>query len=229
MREWAVLGRSPDARLPTSARVTVAVLGLVPLLGLGLWAVLPLGSAPSAGRPVPVEVTSTTETTGSTDTAGSTETTAPSSTESQADFVTELDSLLHRTHDARDQVKAAVQDAAACGSDLGGDADRVRAAAAERDRLADAASTVDANQVTGGDEMRGNLVSLLRTSANADREYAAWIDDLRVQCTQLATNQHLSAATQLSASATKAKQVFVADWNGIAAARGLTTWQEGDL
>ncbi|MFJ9905006.1 hypothetical protein ACIRVK_19265 [Streptomyces sp. NPDC101152] len=141
---------------------------------------------------------------------------------------TALNRLLSQNTGRRSGVADAVKSMTQC-SDLQHDRQVFEDAADAR------AGLVEKLGGLGLDQLSGDLVSDLRSawqnSEEADRAYARVVDDVSGNCSSSAVSGSSSwqDAASASASATAAKQDFVAVWNPIASEYGLNTLAWTDL
>ncbi|MFL6120579.1 hypothetical protein [Actinophytocola sp.] len=145
-----------------------------------------------------------------------------------------INEVLQQTHLSRQQVHDAADDVLHCGSGHGLDADaRTLGDAAEtREQLADQVQALPADALDDGQHLLDLLTAALRNSAQADRELAAWaqnLEDTGCEPDAATDNPHYHTSTALSEQATADKQSLLAVWNPLADEQNLPTWQPADI
>jgi hypothetical protein len=141
-----------------------------------------------------------------------------------------IDSLLQEASRVRQSVQAAFADIQACGASIGSDVLALNQAAADRDSLASRVSQVDVSAV-GGQQAEHDLVTALKDSAAADRDFASWGQDMQNGCDSSTNTQdpNYTAGMAASQAATADKNTFVAEWNPIAKTYGFTQWSADSI
>jgi hypothetical protein len=139
--------------------------------------------------------------------------------------------ILDRTKTDRTSVVAAVNDAAACGSNLAADVQALQSSASDRQSLARSAAALNVDALSGASSVPQYLSTALTDSATADGDFAAWATDLEQSCaTGTATqNQNYQAAQGVSQTAQQDKQTFLDTWNPIAQQYGQETLTASDI
>jgi hypothetical protein len=233
------------------SRSSMALLILVPLLVIGIVAVLvvarpfshpgPSSAASNAARTTPASTASSGSASpagGSTGSApaslaasGSTSPSSPSSpavTEQQA--ASSVATMLGQSVSDRSAIVSASDDVAACGPDLASDPAVFDKAASSRQKL-----LTKLSQLPGSATLPPALISDLtkawQASIAADQGYAQWADDeIAKACVPNDTGDPGYLATDTpNQNATTYKTAFAAQWDPIAAQYGLTRYQQNQL
>ncbi|MGH3320194.1 MAG: hypothetical protein ACRDN9_08440 [Streptosporangiaceae bacterium] len=134
-----------------------------------------------------------------------------------------LDQLLSGSRDDRRAVVRAVVSLEHC-RDLGASRTALRRAASSRETLVAKLGRLGVSKISGGARLKGTLHEAWQSSADADRAFARWGDQVaRAGC----PGGHPKKAAAFregvrsSADASRAKKSFVARWNDVADRFGL--------
>ena len=139
---------------------------------------------------------------------------------------TSLAALLAQSAQDRQAIDDAYKDAIACGPGIAQDAQSfASAASSHRQLLSDLAQLPGRSALS--QPMLADLRNAWQDSASADEDYASWAQDEESGCS--GGNQSDAgylAATTPNLRATASKKAFAAQWNPLAQAYGLTTYQQ---
>jgi hypothetical protein len=233
------------------SRSSMALLILVPLLVIGIVAVLvvarpfshpkPSSAASNAARTTPASTASA----GSASPAGGSTGSAPASlaasgsaspsppsspavTEQQA--ASSVATMLGQSVSDRSAIVSASNDVAACGPDLASDQAVFDKAASSRQKLLTKLSQLPGNAALPP-ALISDLTKAWQASIAADQGYAQWAtDETAKACVPNDTGDPGYLATDTpNQNATTYKTAFAAQWNPIAAQYGLTQYQQNQL
>ncbi|RJL26478.1 hypothetical protein D5H75_26180 [Bailinhaonella thermotolerans] len=101
----------------------------------------------------------------------------------------------------------------------------IRRVTGERRDQAQQAKSLAVDGLTGGEELKADLVRALESSQRADERYLAWAQRFKAEgCRgQTTGDPDFDEGNRISAEATQAKNAFVRKWNAIADEHGLPT------
>jgi serine/threonine protein kinase len=144
-------------------------------------------------------------------------TSASASASSQA---AALDALLNSSAATRKALHGAVSEVSTC-TNLSSATGQIQNAVSQRSTEYSQASALSASALTNGSAVKSDLMTALRTSLDADRDYLAWAQQqLNQGCTPTAQSSAYTAAYTADQVANAAKEAFVQVWNPVAARYG---------
>jgi hypothetical protein len=163
----------------------------------------------------------------------STEATAAESASPSADGASqaaEVDLILEESAGYRESVRAAVEDATACGAGIGLREDRAsfQRAADARTALARQAEELSLDHVDRGPDLAALLQAALDQSAAVDTDFVSWTTELQngtCSASSATRQEDYLTAMKDSEKVTTAKQTFLDVWNPIAGTYGLRSWR----
>jgi hypothetical protein len=156
---------------------------------------------------------------------------AASADQSASQQAQSLQSLLQDSTSDRSATVSATADIGTCGN-LAADVQTLRSAASGRQELLAQLSQLDLSALPGSSALNSTLTGAWQASIQSDTDYASWGTDLEQSgCAgQVPTSDPNWQSAQTSdTSATFAKYEFVALWNPVAQAEGLTQYQYSQL
>lgn len=128
-----------------------------------------------------------------------------------------MDQLLGSSAAAREALQGAVEQVRSC-TGLSGAVASIRDVVGQRTGQYNQASALSTADLAGGAVVKSDLITVLRDSLAADREYLTWAQqELSSGCTPAAQSSAYDAAYQADQQADAAKDVFVQVWNPVAA------------
>lgn len=142
-----------------------------------------------------------------------------------------LNQLLSQSATDRNSIDSATSDIENCG-DLAGDQSTLQTAAQSRQTMLNQLSQLEVSQLPNSATIVSTLTSAWQSSLQSDTSYASWAGDLlQSGCVSPASTDDPSwqAAQTSDASATTAKNQFVAEWNLLAATYGLPQYQPDQI
>jgi hypothetical protein len=233
--------------LPDSSRRAMLALLLVPLvIGLLIFAPVAwpanndspgegypggLPAAPGGGSSTGSDVGAPTE--GATTDIPSAEASGNNTPSTDASQAAAFEALIEQAGRDRERVRSAVADLQECGSTAGisRSVDVLNEVADNRVSLADLVDAASVDQIGDGDRFVQLLSEALRKSAEADRAFAAWGEDLEADCSTATSTHNANYRRGFSASkeATQYKDEFIDVWNPVASAYGLSQRTSDDI
>jgi serine/threonine protein kinase len=217
----------PDLQLPPRRRrvisvnlaivaAAVTVLAIIGTVAIGVAA--PKVAAPqapavsrAAAASVPLPTPSATPPTPSPATSAS----ASASSQAAA-----LDALLDSSAATRKALHGAVSEVSTC-TNLSSATKQIQNAVSQRSTEYSQASALSASALTNGSAVKSDLMTALRTSLDADRDYLTWAQQqLNQGCTPTVQSSAYTAAYTADQVANAAKEAFVQVWNPVAARYG---------
>lgn len=142
-----------------------------------------------------------------------------------------LDRLLTGSSDDRQAVVGAVVSLKEC-RDLAASAATLRDAAANRQAFVVKLDTVTMSKVPGGEQLKRTLRTAWQSSADADRAFAQWGDQIAAAGCPDGQPKKTAAYTRgakSSAVASRAKRSFVTQWNAVASRYSLEPRKPGEI
>ncbi|WP_216893214.1 hypothetical protein [Nocardia alni] len=149
---------------------------------------------------------------------------APSTTTDRAQQQAQaVSSLLGQIVRTRSQVLNAVQQEVLDCEDVDQGVNDLQQGMQNRSRELQIAQSLDIDALTGGSQLKTDLVAALHASYDADQSYALWGQNIESSgCSAPAKEDNdFDLGNTYSTSASKAKISFVADWQPIASIYGL--------
>jgi hypothetical protein len=137
---------------------------------------------------------------------------------------TEMNAVLQAVQSTRSQVPDTLGSCDSVGSDLS----VLQQVVQDRRDEVSRARSLQADQLTGDDDLRQDLVDLTQTTLDADEDYLNWAQQAEAsgECTDVSENGAIGRANQRAADA---KRHFVAMWNAIAPQFDLPTYVWNDF
>jgi len=156
--------------------------------------------------------------------------TSPPSTSSLASKqAAAVSSLLGTSAATRRSLEGAVSEVRNC-SRLGSATSHIRTVVSQRSSEYHHAAALSLADVAGGAAAKSDLLTALRASLDADRDYLIWArQQRRSGCTPAARSGAYATAIGADGQAGVAKDTFVRAWNPIAAKYGLPQESPGDI
>jgi hypothetical protein len=158
-------------------------------------------------------------------------TTQPPTTGPPAEQVAaqDLSQMLAASAADRSAINSAYNDVEACGPRLAGDAQTFQKAASSRENLLSQLQALPDGSALPT-QLIQDLSGAWQSSYQVDQDYAGWADDESSNgCTNVTSDSHYQAATNLNNQATTDKTAFVNLWNPIASQYGMATYQQGGI
>ena len=132
-----------------------------------------------------------------------------------------VDQLLGSSAAAREALQGAVEQVRGC-TDLSGAVASIRAVVDQRVGEYNQASALSTAALASGAIVKSDLITALRDSLAADREYLTWAQqELNSGCTPAAQSSAYNAAYQADQRADASKDAFIQVWNPVAARYGV--------
>lgn len=132
-----------------------------------------------------------------------------------------VDQLLGSSAAAREALQGAVEQVRGC-TDLSGAVASIRAVVDQRVGEYNQASALSTAALASGAIVKSDLITALRDSLAADREYLTWAQqELNSGCTPDAQSSAYNAAYQADQRADASKDAFIQVWNPVAARYGV--------
>jgi hypothetical protein len=144
----------------------------------------------------------------------------PTTSAAASGQATAINNLLSSSSAARNSLPGAVSDVLKCTNLPGAVAD-FQAVVNQRSTEVSKASALSVSAIVNGAVAKSDLLSALRTSLAADRDYLSWAQQESSGCTPGGQTAAHQAALAEDSQATNAKQAFVGVWNPIAASYNL--------
>ena len=224
----ASLDPQPPRRHPGRARLIVAVAAVA--ITAAAVAIGVLASHPSSRSTPAASTTPTTPAASATSAVPATSAVsspAASSTPSVAASVlasrqaTAVGNLLSSSATTRQALQTAVTQVQAC-TNLSGAVGQIQQVVNQRSGQYQQASTLSTADLTGGATVKSDLITALRDSLNADRDYLTWAQQQSAGCTPGAQSAAYTTAYNADQQANAAKAQFAQVWDPIAARYGLS-------
>ncbi|MGH3151106.1 MAG: serine/threonine-protein kinase [Streptosporangiaceae bacterium] len=132
-----------------------------------------------------------------------------------------VDTLLGSSTAAREVLQGAVRQVGGC-SDLSGAVARIRGVVDQRLGQYTKAAGLSTSALAGGAIVKSDLITALRDSLAADRDYLTWAQQqLNSGCTPAGQSSAFNAADRADQRADSSKEAFVQVWNPVAAKYGV--------
>jgi hypothetical protein len=219
------------SRIPLLAGAGVLVLLLTVAAGLYLRSGRGVPEPPpqaAAGVTVPVTspaASPTTSATASPTTPASPAATTAAGPRAQARAI---DAVLSESVASRRTLNEAIEQVGEC-KDLAGAVADIRAVGDERQSQMDTVRNADLSALSGGETLRAGLIEALRFAWEADQGFLTWAEPaLRGGC-GATDDSGYARGRSASDSAGTAKRAFLAQWNPVARANGLSARSAGDI
>jgi hypothetical protein len=201
--------------LPTGRKLMFSVAALaVVIVGIVVGLVLSGGSSPSTP-------------------AASSHAASPGPSASAASLATRqaaaVSSLLSTSEASRRSLEGAVADVRNC-SDLPAATSQIQAVVSERSAEYRRVSALSMAALANGAVVKSDLLTALRASLNADRDYLTWArQQRRAGCSPAGRSGAYNAAVSADGQAGSAKAAFVQVWNPVAAKYGDPQESQSDI
>jgi tRNA A-37 threonylcarbamoyl transferase component Bud32 len=145
---------------------------------------------------------------------------APSASVSASSQAAALDALLNSSAATRKALHDAVSEISNC-TNLSGATEQIQNAVGQRNTEYSQASALSASALANGSAVKSDLITALRTSLDADRDYLTWAEQqLNSGCVSPTQSSDYTDAYNADQLANAAKQAFVQVWNPVAARYG---------
>jgi serine/threonine protein kinase len=155
--------------------------------------------------------------------------TAPSASALASGQAAAVDNLLDSSAATRMALHRAVDEVLDC-MDLSSAAGQIQNAVSQRGTEYNQASALSASALPDGAAVKSDLIAVLRTSLDADKNYLTWArQQLNLGCTPPAQSGAYSAAYSADQLADAAKEAFVQVWNPVAAEYGIQQKSPGSI
>ena len=139
-----------------------------------------------------------------------------------------MNDLLSSSAATRKALQAAVSQARDC-TDLSSAVSQIQNAVNQRSTEYSQASALSTSALADGATVKTDLTAALRNSLDADTDYLAWAQHLKLGCAPAAQSSAYSAALNADEQADAAKEAFVRVWNLIAAQYGIRQESPGSI
>jgi hypothetical protein len=140
-----------------------------------------------------------------------------------------VDTLLGSSATAREALQGAVNQVRSC-TGLSGAVVAIRDVVDQRVGQYNQASALSTAALASGAIVKSDLITALRDSLAADREYLTWAQqELNSGCTPAAQSSAFNAAYQADQRADASKDAFVRVWNPVAARYGVPQKSPGSI
>lgn len=139
-----------------------------------------------------------------------------------------LDAVLSESVKSRRKLNVAIQRVDDC-DDLGGAVADIRDVGAERQSQMDTVRNADLSALPGGETLRSGLISALQHAWEADQGFLQWAEPTLTGGCGAANDAGYDRGRAASTSAGTAKRAFLADWNPVARANGLSPRSADDI
>jgi serine/threonine protein kinase len=150
---------------------------------------------------------------------------APPLASSQATTVSDL---LSSSAATRKALQGAVSEARDC-TDLPSAIGQIQAAVNQRSTEYSQASALSTSALADGAIVKTDLTSALHSSLEADRDYLAWAQQLKLGCVPATQSSAYDAAYQADQQANAAKEAFIQVWDPVAARYGIQPESPGSI
>jgi hypothetical protein len=175
----------------------------------------PARSKPAVSSPAPTSARSSAPASAS----------APPLASNQATAVSDL---LSSSAATRKALQGAVGEARDC-TDLSSAIGQIQDAVNQRSTEYNQASALSTSALADGAIVKTDLTAALRSSLQADRDYLAWAQQLKLGCVPATQSSAYDAAYQADQQANAAKEAFIQVWDPVAARYGIQPESPGSI
>jgi len=218
----------PGGSYPRQSRHRSGVIALIlALASVGIAAAVAIGvvlsARPARDRPAVSSPAATSASSSASSSAPSSS--APALASRQAAAVNDL---LSSSAATRKALQGAVSKARDC-TDLSGAVSQIQNAVNQRNAEYNQASALSTSALADGTIVKTDLTVALRSSLDADRDYLAWAQQLKLGCAAATQSSAYNAAYQADQQANAAKEAFIQVWNPVAAQYGIRQESPGSI
>ena len=212
-------------RRPGRVRLVVAVAAVAitaVAVAVGVLASHPSRSAPAASTtPAASAATSAAPATSAVSSPAASSTPSVSASTLASRQATAVSNLLNSSAATREALQNAVTEVRAC-TNLSGAVGQIQRVVAQRNSQYQQASALPTADLASGAIVKSDLITALRDSLNADRDYLTWAQQQSAGCTPGAQSGAYTTAYNADQQANAAKAEFAQVWSPIAARYGLS-------
>jgi serine/threonine protein kinase len=200
----------------TALILALAAVGIAAAVAIGVvLSASPARSKPAVSSPAPTSARSSAPASAS----------APPLASNQATAVSDL---LSSSAATRKALQGAVGEARDC-TDLSSAIGQIQDAVNQRSTEYNQASALSTSALADGAIVKTDLTAALRSSLQADRDYLAWAQQLKLGCVPATQSSAYDAAYQADQQANAAKEAFIQVWNPVAARYGIQPESPGSI
>ena len=220
----------PGGSYPRQSRHRSGVIGLIlALASVGIAAAVAIGvvlsARPARDRPAVSSPAATSARSSSSAPSSAPSSSGPALASRQAAAVNDL---LSSSAATRKALQGAVSKARDC-TDLSSAVSQIQNAVNQRNAEYNQASALSTSALADGTIVKTDLTVALRSSLDADRDYLAWAQQLKLGCAAATQSSAYNAAYQADQLANAAKEAFIQVWNPVAAQYGIRQESPGSI
>ena len=220
----------PGGSYPRQSRHRSGVIGLIlALASVGIAAAVAIGvvlsARPARDRPAVSSPAATSARSSSSAPSSAPSSSGPALASRQAAAVNDL---LSSSAATRKALQGAVSKARDC-TDLSSAVSQIQNAVNQRNAEYNQASALSTSALADGTIVKTDLTAALRSSLDADRDYLAWAQQLKLGCAAATQSSAYNAAYQADQQANAAKEAFIQVWNPVAAQYGIRQESPGSI
>jgi len=220
----------PGGSYPRQSRHRSGVIGLIlALASVGIAAAVAIGvvlsARPARDRPAVSSPAATSARSSSSAPSSAPSSSGPALASRQAAAVNDL---LSSSAATRKALQGAVSKARDC-TDLSSAVSQIQNAVIQRNAEYNQASALSTSALADGTIVKTDLTAALRSSLDADRDYLAWAQQLKLGCAAATQSSAYNAAYQADQLANAAKEAFIQVWNPVAAQYGIRQESPGSI
>ena len=220
----------PGGSYPRQSRHRSGVIGLIlALASVGIAAAVAIGvvlsARPARDRPAVSSPAATSARSSSSAPSSAPSSSGPALASRQAAAVNDL---LSSSAATRKALQGAVSKARDC-TDLSSAVSQIQNAVNQRNAEYNQASALSTSALADGTIVKTDLTVALRSSLDADRDYLAWAQQLKLGCAAATQSSAYNAAYQADQQANAAKEAFIQVWNPVAAQYGIRQESPGSI
>jgi len=220
----------PGGSYPRQSRHRSGVIGLIlALASVGIAAAVAIGvvlsARPARDRPAVSSPAATSARSSSSAPSSAPSSSGPALASRQAAAVNDL---LSSSAATRKALQGAVSKARDC-TDLSSAVSQIQNAVIQRNAEYNQASALSTSALADGTIVKTDLTVALRSSLDADRDFLAWAQQLKLGCAAATQSSAYNAAYQADQLANAAKEAFIQVWNPVAAQYGIRQESPGSI
>ena len=220
----------PGGSYPRQSRHRSGVIALIlALASVGIAAAVAIGvvlsARPARDRPAVSSPAATSARSSSSAPSSAPSSSGPALASRQAAAVNDL---LSSSAATRKALQGAVSKARDC-TDLSSAVSQIQNAVNQRNAEYNQASALSTSALADGTIVKTDLTVALRSSLDADRDYLAWAQQLKLGCAAATQSSAYNAAYQADQLANAAKEAFIQVWNPVAAQYGIRQESPGSI
>jgi len=220
----------PGGSYPRQSRHRSGVIALIlALASVGIAAAVAIGvvlsARPARDRPAVSSPAATSARSSSSAPSSAPSSSGPALASRQAAAVNDL---LSSSAATRKALQGAVSKARDC-TDLSSAVSQIQNAVNQRNAEYNQASALSTSALADGTIVKTDLTVALRSSLDADRDYLAWAQQLKLGCAAATQSSAYNAAYQADQQANAAKEAFIQVWNPVAAQYGIRQESPGSI